>query len=284
MSTGAQAGAKTSPPPSLDDFRSYVRSLLAASLRDADNAVDEVTRKAGVAGVAGSTMATRAVIEKVRAEVIKGVDATLAAIERTARRSVLDRSALRHVGQEELELFVRLAKNAARLHSPRDTTLNRAITAQIAERLAEFDAIAVEKLRHFDGGFLDFGDPELPGQMVHNSVSIGTAIASPIQQGNVASSQTVTASATLNVEAALSAIDELEAALAATSIAAPTKADIEADIATLRAQLRKSNRSPAIVRQVFQSVRSVVEGVGAGLATPAVAAAIAALASALGAG
>jgi hypothetical protein len=100
------------------------------------------------------------------------------------------------------------------------------------------------------------------------SISIGTMQGGQVQQGTKNSSQVAVDS--FNSTDLTKAIDDL----AAEFLRAPEKptriAEIEADIATIRAQLAKPEPSKSILQEAGSSLRKLVEGVAAETLTPGV--------------
>lgn len=128
----------------------------------------------------------------------------------------------------------------------------------VDERLAEFDRNLNLALEHFDVGLNDPAEPEaLPAAL---SFSIGgDMINSAIQQGSPGASQNVT----INVTDIREALADYEAALGECAIPSKDLAAIQADIATLRAQLAKEQPSPGVLKEIGKSLRTVTENVAA---------------------
>jgi hypothetical protein len=78
---------------------------------------------------------------------------------------------------------------------------------------------------------------------------------------------------TINIAEAKAAVADLEARLAELNIPAEILSDIKGDVATIKAQLSKSEPSHPIIHESVRSIRSVFEGVIAD-ATPAATAAV----------
>lgn len=96
-----------------------------------------------------------------------------------------------------------------------------------------------------------------------------------VQQGTQASTQSMHYA--VDAGAAAKALDVLDKELSRVAVPPDLLADIKADIATLRAQLSKSNPSLSIVGEATKSIRSITEGVIAGMITPEAIAAVSAL-------
>jgi hypothetical protein len=107
--------------------------------------------------------------------------------------------------------------------------------------------------------------PSVTYNYVNNTLHVGTAVNSPLQQGGAASSQNVT----ITYEAAdLSdlrrVLDHLAENMAALKLGEVEARKARAQIATLQAQL-DSDPDPIIVRQAGKTLRNVTEGAIAGL-------------------
>lgn len=100
-----------------------------------------------------------------------------------------------------------------------------------------------------------------------------------IQQGTASSVQNMHYQ--VDAGAASRALDILERELAAAPVPQDVLADLQADIATLRAQLSKSSPSFSILNEAGKSIRSITEGVIAGIITPEATIAVGALLTAL---
>jgi hypothetical protein len=101
-----------------------------------------------------------------------------------------------------------------------------------------------------------------------NTINIGGDVrGSAIQQGTVGSTQTVTTTSGIDVQAAVAALAELRAALLTTGIEAP---ELEADLATIDVQLASPGPKTGILRESIASVRRIAEGIVAGGAAPEV--------------
>ena len=105
---------------------------------------------------------------------------------------------------------------------------------------------------------------------------------SAIQQGSPNATQIV--SINLDFREVKRAVAAFEAAMDAAGLPAASVAELNGDIATIRAQLSKASPMPGILQEAGRSMRNVVEGIAAGLLTPEVLAAAPALWSALGFG
>jgi hypothetical protein len=111
---------------------------------------------------------------------------------------------------------------------------------------------------------------------VHNTLNVGTMSNSAIQQGSIGASQGVTISTQewANADKILVAISSLIGQL----ILSPAEAtDLNAEIETIKSQLKKSEPKRSIISECFKSVKSSLESVagkalaaGAATATPEV--------------
>ena len=144
------------------------------------------------------------------------------------------------------------------------------------------DALGVRlsgMLRQFDVGFMDNALPEAIS-VTNNHLNVGANLGA-IQQGSHGSTQTV--SITLDSGAIQTALLNFEQVWTPDTLPADKRATMEADLDTVRAQLKKPSLSRAILSEAGKSVRNLVEGVAAGMMTPQAIAAATALAAALGA-
>jgi hypothetical protein len=87
----------------------------------------------------------------------------------------------------------------------------------------------------------------------------------------------------VDLDAARAAVHTFEAALAGLNLPPQTKADLKADIATMKAQLEKADPSHSIVADAGHSLRKAVEGIEVEVLSPAAQSAITALGKAIGA-
>lgn len=264
--------------PTLDGFRDYVRSLLETALAAATKAVDVLWAKHAAKGLLNSGGTVKLTIDAVRDVVERTADNVLGQLVQAAQSSGLDPIELRKVVQEELEEFVRRARNATKPEQLQRMAGGVASRNQaISDRLDEIDAIVSKKLRHFDQGFFRPAAQSVP-QFTHNTTTVGTMIGGVIQQSGLGSTQAATTSVGINVTEALSAIEVLEATLASAAMVEEARAEVEAEFATLKAQLKKRSPSSVVLKETFRSLRNVVEGAVGGVG----ASALLALGSALG--
>lgn len=96
-----------------------------------------------------------------------------------------------------------------------------------------------------------------------NVINIGTMIGSQVQQGSTNSSQTQTN--TLDLDAVRALVAEFEKSLPDLPLSAERRSEAEAELATLRAQLKSSNPKTPIIQESLKTLRNVTEGVGAGI-------------------
>jgi uncharacterized protein YlxP (DUF503 family) len=134
-------------------------------------------------------------------------------------------------------------------------------------------------LQQFDAGM--FGPADLVQSAVtHNNVSVGGNLVGGVQQGSHGSTQNVRVAT--DVKAITDAVDAFQRAFVAVSVPVESRAEIESELATIRAQLAKSVPNRTILYEAGKSIRSLAEGVIAGMMTPQAVAAAATLWSMLG--
>ena len=263
--------------PTLELFREFIQSHLDQAAEHAVRAVDQIWAQHAARGLLNSGATVKRSLEAAQEAFEKGADAALGELRRAVERTRLDRDELRRITQNELGTFASRAKAAAKPQQLRK--FGSGVDKAVNEGLAKIDERLAFKLRQFDAGFFVPAEPEVPPS-VQNTMTIGNMYGGAAQQGTHSSMQTATS--TVNVSATSAALGSLEAALAELNLHDKVRADLDAEIATLRAQLSKSKPSTSILREAGGSLRSIVEGITASIAAPQVVAAVAALASALG--
>jgi hypothetical protein len=115
-----------------------------------------------------------------------------------------------------------------------------------------------------------------------NTINVESMIGSTIQQGSSRATQTV--QFTLNIGATGAALSAFEAAIQGVDLSENVRAEIMANIDTIRTQLAKPSPNITIVHEAGKSVRNVLEGIAAGLLTPSISAAALTLWSTIGLG
>lgn len=93
-----------------------------------------------------------------------------------------------------------------------------------------------------------------------NIVTVGQMIGSNIQQGTTASS--LTSAARVDVPAVAPLVEALEGALREAQLESRQRADAEAELATIRAQLKSSNPKPSILKGSVETLKTIVQGGG----------------------
>ena len=118
---------------------------------------------------------------------------------------------------------------------------------------------------------------------VVNVLQVQSMVGSQIQQGTHGSTQSQSQSISQNDLAAVqSLLVALHGNIGAFGLAAEARAEAEAEIQTLEAQLRSSKPKPAILRESLKTLRNIIEGVAASAVATQVLLLFAPLAAALG--
>lgn len=149
------------------------------------------------------------------------------------------------------------------------------LAAMVDDELTRLEQHLRARQRQFDIGMEDVPPPE--GTNVTNSVHVGTNIGNIQLAGHGANQH-----ATFNAKAIAVALDTFDTEMAKVPMDSATRTNLDADIATLRAQLKKPSLSQVLLTETGRSIRGLVEGVAAGMMTPQALAAAAALTGALG--
>lgn len=143
----------------------------------------------------------------------------------------------------------------------------------VAEGLLEWTAMGVVELTHWGLKEIEqsLSAPNEPTEhfppfvIAQNYMHVGTMTGSQVQQGTTASQIGVETRVKLET-----LVSDLRQAFAELDLPDEQRDEVEADLATVEAQLASPNPKPGVVRECLTSVRSVLEGaVGSGLATTA---------------
>ena len=268
--------------PTQNDFLDCIRWHLNQAAERAKSAVQRVESEHTAKGRYQSGSTIIRVIEEARKEFDAGISAALSELSRTIRISKLDRSMLRQLAVQSLQQFSIVMKEVVQPDKLKSFgsgsgTLHKTVD----ERLAAFDQHLQFMVRQYDVGFFSPAEPEAP-PMTNNSINIATMTGSTIQQGSPGATQAV--EFRLSIETVSSALNTLESELKTISMDDRVKAELTADIATIKAQLSRPLPSTTIMQEAGRSVRKVVEGIAVGVLTPKFIAAVTALGAALGIG
>jgi hypothetical protein len=117
---------------------------------------------------------------------------------------------------------------------------------------------------------------------VAGSVTIAVSHSSGVSIQNAGSHSTQTATTVVGPAHAAQALASFAETWRALPLAEDERADLDADVETLGAQLRKREPSPVILREAARTLRSLTESIAGNLVTPVAAAAALALWKALG--
>ena len=177
-----------------------------------------------------------------------------------------DHRTLRDLTVQELELFAREQTSAARelCLRPQSYAEQTSAEAVVMPKAELLEQRLSAMLRQFDVGLLDKAEQETVS-VTNNHMNVGTNIGA-IQQGSHGSTQ--------HVEIALDAIvigaalDVFESELADARLPAEAREVLVADVATVRAQIKKPSLNKTILGEVGSSIRNVIEGVAATVITP----------------
>lgn len=93
-----------------------------------------------------------------------------------------------------------------------------------------------------------------------NIINVGQMVGSNIQQGSTASS--LISVARVDVPAVASLVEALERALREAQLESRQRADAEAELATIQAQLKSSNPKPSILKESVETLKTIVQGGG----------------------
>ena len=259
--------------PTLDHYAHWVNDHLQRSLTEIGQAVTAVASRHSAKGAYQSGATVVVTYQEAHALFEKGVKTALGQLKRAMRIADLNETQLRDKTEQLLRDYAEKAKAATR-----PSILKQFAGAKLVdERLAAFDEKLNVALEHFDTGFLDPAEPELPPSM---SMTIGTVVGSAIQQGTTDSTQNV--STTINVGDVRAAFTQLNDALKSAELPAPVNSEMRADLDTIKAQLAKGTPNSTVLQEAGRSLRTVSEGLAANVLAAPVAVGIAALLKALG--
>jgi hypothetical protein len=247
--------------PTYDHFKKWLAFHLSKAVETTARETHSVTAMLNANGAYRSGRAILLIFEEINKGLEIGINAALGETKRIARLTDLDAAELRVVTEESLRAFLDQLKNLAKADQMRTWGSPRLVD----ERLAKLDERLNFALQNFDIGFLDPGEPELPPTM-SNNINIGNMSGGAIQQG--ATHSTLNQS-NFNLSEAQQVLEAFRLAFETENLTTDQRGNIDADVATLKAQLSKPTRSEAIIKETMHSLRNVVEGITAGALTPA---------------
>lgn len=244
----------------IEDYSARLEFHLGEATKALQKAAQKIASEWNAQGMTGSSRYPLFLYESVEQAYRSGIDVALGECSRASRITTLSIAQLRPVTEEKLNGFLSAAKKA--LDRP---SMSPSQKQTIAPLLPKLDAYLKFALRQFDVGLLTRPEPSVPPSM-SNSISIGVMSGGLLQQGTVGSTQTV--SNAFNAQELGAATEALLTALRNEPTPPAQLTVIEADIATIRAQLAKPTPSSTILREAGQSIRHITEGIVAGALTP----------------
>jgi hypothetical protein len=265
--------------PTIDDFQANLRRHLDKATDRAKQAVRQIKSEHAAHGRLNSGSTIIRTYDAVKNEFDAGVNAALGELKRAFLKTKLDHGELWRVTEQCLAQFT------AEFNKIIKTKTNR-MRGAAALNLTPFNDDLSFKVRQFKVGKFDPLEPEVPQEsevpQQSNAIEMGSMTGSTIQQGSSNAQQNVRF--TLNINSAQMALLNFETAIRKLTLSELTRADINADLHTIRAQLSKSSPSLSIIQECGRTIRNVIEGNTAGVLTPSVIAAGKLLWSALGLG
>jgi hypothetical protein len=241
------------------DFAEWLHFHLDEAKKQCLIAIEKMKSDWAVKGMLGSGRFPYLQFELAEKAFRQGIDLSLGQCRRAERVTKIDPQALRRIAEERLLVF-RNALKASLL--PEDGSLSGNHRVAMKKLLPKLDEHLTFALRKFDVGLLEPQEPSVPLAM-NNSVTIGVMSGGMLQQGTLHSTQT----ANFNREEARDALRSFADAIKAISLTHEARSELEADVATLKAQLDKATPSPSILHETGRSLRNLVEGTVAGLLT-----------------
>ena len=265
--------------PTINDFRVNIGWHLTKARTNALTRVDQIAAEHAQRGLGMSGVVITAICTAMQNAFEDGIGTALGELKRAIRTTKLDRDELRQAAVLCLEEFKISCKAIAGDYN--NFCSLPGVGDYIDGRLREFDEVLKFKIRQFDVGFFDPQEPEVP--QVANTINIGSMTGSAIQQGSPNATQTV--QFTLSIEATKNALAAFETAIQGANLSEENvRAELMADINTIRAQLSKPSPNLTIIQEAGKSARNVVEGIVGALLTPSISAAASLLWSSIGLG
>jgi hypothetical protein len=240
-----------------EDFSESLRFQLDKTSKETLIAIN---RMQGEWTLRGSAFSSRYYLERfeiAEAGFHRGVDVALGQCRRAMRITGIEPSTLRRITEERLDSFRHALESRI---VPTDGAFKRIVT----ERLPKLQEHLQFALRQFDVGLHVPPEPDTPMATNQNIMHVNMS-GGMVQQGTSHSTQSATNA--FNSDGAKDALAKFAEALKAVSLPADVLKNVEADIATIRAQLAKSEPSTSILREVGQSLRNVIEGIAGGIMT-----------------
>jgi hypothetical protein len=264
--------------PTYDDFLATLHTQERAAQERITTETKRIRSTQAARGSYKSGATVKLVLEAVRREFDAAISLFLAELQRFSRESSLDYSELRRLAYDRLQMLLAHSRVAAKPEELKAFAPKAGLTKYVDDAMAELDAHLQYRKRQFDIG-MDRADISSGAAM--NVLNVGTNNGA-IQQGGSGNQQDVTVH--LDGATIRSALGRVEASLADAAILSTDREKFEPDLATVRAQLKKSTLSQAILGEAGKSLRSISESITAGALTPGALAALSALRAALGVG
>lgn len=246
--------------PTYEHFKNWIAFHLNKAVETTGKEVSGLISMLNAKGAYHSGRAILLIFEEVDRGLEMGINAALGETKRVARLTDLAETELRKITEKELHSFVNQLKIMSKADQMRDWGAPRVVS----ERLAKLDERLSFTLQNYDIGFLDPSEPELPPTM-SNNINIGNMSGGAIQQGT---SHSALNQSNFNLSEAQQVLEAFRIAFEKENLTVDQRGNIEADVATLKAQLSKPARSEAMIKETVHTLRNVVEGITAGALTP----------------
>lgn len=257
--------------PTVADFLALIDWHFAKAIEHTRRAVGRIRSESAQRGTLQSGARIKLSIDAARTEFDAGIEAALGELRRVISNTRLDPQELWRHTVDRLRKFAGDVKSAAEVTDV--GKLGAAGSKIVEEEFRAFDQHLKFAIRQFEVGLIIPPEPEVP-PLANNSIIIGTMIGSAVQQASPAANQNV--SFQLKVETVSAALRDFETELSKQQVDQDSIAALQADIATIRAQLSKQVPSLSIIQEAGKSIRNVAESVAANVLTsPIVQAAVA---------
>ena len=196
-------------------------------------------------GMGGSSLQLK-MAEIARSGLDSAIDLALGQLNLVSKKSTIDSATLRAITEECLRTFLsRIVKQL---------TPSGGVAEILRKGLADLTGHLDRALQWFDAGLLTVTEPQVPISMT-NTIHIGSMVGGSVQQGSPGAVQNVQ----ISIGDVTESVNELEALLAETALGEADRTTLQADIATIKAQLAKPTPSKTILAEAGSSIRSVIE-------------------------
>lgn len=264
--------------PTINDFLSQLRMHHDEAVDGMGRAKSKIQAHASAKGALQSGRTIILILEAMDATVERTVSKMLGELRRAADKTDLDNHELRTLTVSRIDEMTSAVISAAQWGTGGRWIRSGSVEKTVEEREQSLRQNVLFWIRQFDVGFDSAAEPEPVGHVTN--VVNARDITGAIQQGQTGLTQK--AHVQINVAAAVEAVRQLENELASLEIPHAARIDIDSDLATIKAQLRKPTPGIGILQEAVRSVRNVTEGVLGGLLTPHAVTALAILSQALG--